>query len=146
MKKRRCSYLTPCLVLLAMLCGCGGGGEEIESAQTIEVGGTLTIDGKPYGPALLSFTHASNEDAPEISAQVKEDGTFELLSYKAEGSAPQGTYDVVIDEDPEAMSAEGVPVVKPLSVEISAAGEETLKLQIEATSTGGAMRTGGALP
>jgi hypothetical protein len=112
----------------------------------MEVEGTLTIDGKPYGPAVLGFTLSSDENAAAISAQVKEDGTFDLLSYKADEKPPEGSYDVTVDEDPEGMSADGVPVVDGLTVQIKAVDGEVLKLKIEATSTGDPMRTGGALP
>jgi hypothetical protein len=136
-----------CAVLLAMVWGCGSKVKKGQS-KSISVNGTLLVNGKPFGPAVLSFVPQS-EGVPGVEARVNKDGTFDLLNYKAGDVEPGGKYKVILSEsaDPEEMAASAIPDAMPVSVEIQLPADgETLKLEIKMTAKGGKTRSGGPDP
>ena len=147
---QRALTLAMCLALFGVAWGCGEkeGGEKIGK---IAGDGTLSVGGDKFGPALLSFVHTTDTEAPTLEAKVKDDGTFDVLTFPGQEFV-DGKYKVVLDEDPAAepeggMSTQtGVPVVKEFNVDIKSPAEgETLKLEIKLISTG-KTRTGGPMP
>jgi hypothetical protein len=79
----RTSACIACVTLLAALIGCGGSG----LPRTVQLGGTVTLDGKPLSNALIFFAAADRDGAAPVVAQVT-DGRF------AAPIVPQGRYRV----------------------------------------------------
>jgi len=125
--------------------GCGGGaGDAPPPPVIVTVDGTLTIDSKPFGPAVLIFQHESDPDAPALEAKVNGDGKFETIIYPGGGKSPSGQYKVQVTEDPEEMDMQGVPEVGPATVDIALPAEGAeFSLTVDVTKTGDGMMTGG---
>lgn len=111
---------------------------------TVPVAGKLTVDDKPFGPALIQLTpEPANEKMPVVNGYVKQDGSFQLQTYKEGDGAPAGKYKVVLTMDP--MSPGNVPAVKSLIVEVAKpSGSQVANLDIKFESSGGEM--GSPLP
>lgn len=66
-------------VLLAAAVGCGGGGPKY-----VKVSGVVTLDGKPYNKAVVSFQPIGDKDNPNpgrgSSAYTDENGRFVLVT------------------------------------------------------------------
>jgi hypothetical protein len=71
--------------LLAAVSGCTGGG-----AEFAPVSGVVTLDGTPYGKAVVNFQPIGNEDNPNpgrgSSANTDENGRFVLFSDDNNGA------------------------------------------------------------
>jgi hypothetical protein len=72
-----------CAGLLAALLGCGGSG----LPKTVQLGGTVTLDGKPLSNVLIFFNAADKDGVAPVVAQVI-DGRFSTPVV------PQGKYRV----------------------------------------------------
>jgi hypothetical protein len=72
-----------CAGLIAALIGCGGSG----LPKTVQLGGTVTLDGKPLTNVLIFFASADKDGEPPVVAQVT-DGRY------AAPVVPQGKYRV----------------------------------------------------
>lgn len=84
------------LGLLGMfLTGCG------TSAERGRIAGKVTFQGQPLSEGLVSF--ACSENGIQMSATIKPDGRYEIITTEGAG-LPQGTYRVVV----------GPPLVAPL--------------------------------
>lgn len=137
---RRSLVTAVCAVLSVMVFGCGGGGSKME---TVPVEGTVSVDGKLLeGPAVLQLTREPEEEGePTVTGVVSETGSFKLFTYGTRedpDGAPAGKYTVSLATDDEGMSMKTVPTVKPLTIEISGSGDETVKLEIKLTAVKGA--------
>src|SRR5207248_650631 len=89
-----------CAGLLAALVGCGPG-----LPPTVQLGGTVTLDGKPLSNALIGFHPADKDGAPAVFAPVSNG------RYLAE-VVPQGKYRVSFRSTtaPEGYGQPGGPV------------------------------------
>jgi hypothetical protein len=89
---------TRCLFGLAwglFVAGCGGE----QHPPVFPVRGVLVFDGKPAPQAVVVFTPlGAKPDEPTISPRgvVREDGSFEMSTYKAGDGAPVGRYKVSV--------------------------------------------------
>jgi hypothetical protein len=82
-------------VVLAAAFGCGDGGP-----KTAEVSGVVTINGKPYGKAVVSFQPVGTKDNPNpgrgSSAYTDENGRFTLRTEDGKSGAVVGKHRVRI--------------------------------------------------
>ncbi len=124
------------VVAAAVLLGCGRG--EVRLA-TVPVKGTLYLDDKVFGPAVLQLTpEPPNEAMPVVNAFVKKDGTFEMKTYADGDGAPVGKYNIILSRD--AIEMGPVPATKPLTVEVmEMPGKGVQTLDIKLVSSGGDM-------
>ena len=124
------------LAIAAGIIGCGGGEDRIE---TVPAKGTLSIDGKPFGPAKLVFTPTGEPaNRPTIGAQVADDGSFAATTYGDEDGAPPGKYQVSISTtdymtDPALMGKTPPVTTAPAEVEVPSGGTSDLKVDLKAT-------------
>ena len=81
-----------CLVALAAGCG--------QPPPTFKVRGTATFQGKPVANGSVVF-HQTETQAPPIKADVRPDGTFDLV-------APAGDYKVTVAATTPGQGVEGV--------------------------------------
>jgi hypothetical protein len=87
--------------------GCGGAG------KPVKVSGILTLDGKPFPGATITFTPAEGSGKP-AGGRSEVDGSFQLTTYKPDDGALPGDYKVSVtyqegdktlgDQDPGKMS------------------------------------------
>jgi hypothetical protein len=88
------------LILSSLLSGCGS-----PSPDFVEARGKVLVDGKPAPGALVTFVPRGGE-GPRPSGLVKEDGSYELLTYdpdkreSAKGAA-EGEYGVIVTWVPQ---------------------------------------------
>lgn len=86
------------LCMLALV-GCGSGEQAVYPAS-----GTLTLDGKPFGPAIVVFqSTAPVEKGAEQKApggQADASGNVTLTTYKPGDGAPAGEYRVYLPANP----------------------------------------------
>src|SRR5688572_19674667 len=104
------------VVLVATAIGCSGG-------KFAPVSGVVTLDGKPYGKAAVSFQPIGDKDDPYpgrgSSAYTDENGRFELISDENKGAIVgkhlvriTTRYDQIVGE-PGVGSPDGAPVSRP---------------------------------
>lgn len=102
-------------VLVAGMLGCGSG------PKYVPVSGIITLDGKPYGEAVVSFQPVMTEGNPNpgrgSSAETDANGRFVLKTDEAKVGAVAGKHkvrimtrgnDVITNFDPEKGSPDGV--------------------------------------
>jgi hypothetical protein len=80
------------LSLLAV--GCGG--ENPNLPALVPVSGTVTLDGKPLGGAMLSFAPVGDTRGNGAEGYTEPDGTFKLSSPPRGEGAAVGQYQVII--------------------------------------------------
>lgn len=153
-KPRVSSYSNSCrLVLLGLigtfLAGCSGGSDN-GRLPTVSIRGTVKIDGKPSGRAMLQLSPVSSTGAavpaptslngkapppgpPGASGTIQDDGTFTLQTYAPGDGVPKGTYSVAIG--PDFGKFRPVPAVSPLVIEIKEANSN-LVLDFQSTGKG----------
>lgn len=89
---------TAAVALLVCLCGCGA--EEEVRPDLYPVEGSLIINGKPAGGAMLVLHPANGKNFDERGsrprATVNEDGTFHVTTYQNGDGAPVGDYRVAL--------------------------------------------------
>ncbi|MCC7423884.1 MAG: hypothetical protein IT428_26770 [Planctomycetaceae bacterium] len=97
---------------------------------------TLTLDGKPYGPARLSLSGPTAEAGlPPTTGIAESDGSLKLWSYKEGGGVVPGTYAVMLVPDP--MKVGEAVQTKPSSVEIpQSGGKVEIKLETKPGTKG----------
>lgn len=119
------------LVLVAA--GCGGDG--VKRLATVPAKGTITIDGKPYGPGTISFLPQSGdpEKRKAAVAQADANGNFTVKSYGDQDGAVPGEYLITLTGE---LGKAPPPATESAKIKIGDKGEE--KLQIALKSTGGA--------
>ena len=117
--------------------GCGAAGEP--QVPIFPVKGTLYIDDKAFGPALLQLSpEPPDPKIPVVNGYVKQDGKFELQTYKPGDGAPAGTFNVVLSADP--MAPGNFPTVRPATVSITKpSGSGPVQLDIKLQSSGEGM-------
>jgi hypothetical protein len=111
-----------CLLIVAacfaLIAGCDKG------PKFVPVSGVISLDGKPYGQAAISFQPIGTPDNPNpgrgSSAYTDDNGKFVLISDEHDG-AVVGKHLVRIttrgrklEGDPEVGSADGAPVMRPV--------------------------------
>lgn len=92
----------PILVLftISAFAGCGGGGDEHETAK---ITGTVTYDGKTVTGGLIYFEPKSSGDAAPGkmgTARIREDGTFAVSTYGTDDGAVIGTHKLSYEPPP----------------------------------------------
>lgn len=140
--------LVTALTTFTVMIGCGSGDDPgpLPEQISIPTQGKLTVDGKSFGPALLSFVNITNGEAAGLEAKVSQDGTFDTLTYSSD-TAPQGSYRALLSMDPAEMTMTEVPAVKPVTVDVSVPADgQPLTLEVNMTSTGEAMSGGSPNP
>ncbi len=121
-------------VALAVFVGCSGGGEA--KVATVPVKGKLYVDDKPFGPALIQLTpEPADPKIPVVNGYVKQDGSFQLKTYKEGDGAPIGKFKVILTMDP--LNVGSLPAVQPTVVEVAKpSGSNEVQLDIKLASTG----------
>jgi len=130
------------------LAGCGGGSSEGPRLPTIPVKGKLTIDGKPAGNLMLTFSPVAADQSEDkavnktVSALVKQDGTFVLQTYKENDGAPVGSYKVTVtgnvplSPDMTSMPTQP-PICKPYTVDIQKPADgKPLEIEVKLEASG----------
>jgi len=134
-----------CLLVACVISGCGGGSEP--RVETFPVSGSLSVDGKPFGPALLSLDSLDGS-LPSASAKVSTDGKFALSTYEPDDGAAAGEFKVSLLMDPMAEPFRDIPPLKPASATISKPSEGqgfVLDLTLETSGkVSGSVPSGGA--
>jgi hypothetical protein len=76
-------------LLVAALAGCGGKG-------ITPVRGVVTLEGQPVAGATVLFMPEDENEGHPATGFTSSDGTFQLMTYKANDGALPGTYHVLI--------------------------------------------------
>jgi hypothetical protein len=108
-----------CLLFACVISGCGGSDPRVE---TFPASGSLSVDGKPFGPAQLSLI-PMDASIPSASASVSVDGKFVLSTYEPDDGAAVGEFKVSLLMDPMAEPFRDVPPLKPTTTTISKPSE-----------------------
>jgi hypothetical protein len=87
------------LALLPVALFCCSCGPSNARKPVYPVHGTVFLDGKPLGRALLVFHPIDGEEqnSPHPVATAMEDGSFEATTYDADDGAPAGEYAVTVE-------------------------------------------------
>lgn len=78
-----------CVLLLTVICGCGG----TMQLDTAPVTGTVTIDGQPINSGVVMFVPKSGRSS---RGEIQPDGTFRLATYGKGDGAILGENRVVV--------------------------------------------------
>lgn len=144
MRIQRLSRLQNLFVLTALaaaitLPGCSGQ----KRIKVYPAQGTVTIDGKPVGPAKIVLQPVSLESKiPPASGPIGADGTFKLQTYVEGDGVAEGKFNVVIVSDPMKMTP--VPAARPLEVEIKPTSGSIPPLKLDLVAIKGAKPSIGA--
>jgi hypothetical protein len=132
----RIAFLLGCVTMLTGLSGCGGG----SPFDTVPVTGKVEVvgGGSLQGYAMKTIRLAPNStdaDARAASGQVKEDGTFELGTMKANDGAIPGKYAVLAtilkNYPPTPADTKKTWVCEPAEIEIKEGMEPiTIKVSV----------------
>ena len=83
------------LLLLAIAPGCGSSG----NVKTYPVKGKVTYAGKPMvGGGSIALMPMSNQEGKTAGGEIKEDGTYELMTYVPGDGSMAGEFRVVINQ------------------------------------------------
>lgn len=82
-----------------LLAGCGGDTGLKDALPTFRAKGTLSLDGKPFGPAQIRLQPDDNAK-PVPGGFADASGNFVLKTYNEGDGAPAGAYKVYILRDP----------------------------------------------
>jgi hypothetical protein len=81
---------------VAAVSGCGG------SPAVYPVKGTITFEGKPMkGGGSISFMPLGNQEGKTAGAEIKQDGTYELMTNQPGDGSMAGDFRVVIVQSTE---------------------------------------------
>lgn len=92
----QCQLVRPFFVccLFFLVIGCGG--DEFEKLPLYPASGSVTLDGKPFGPVSIRFEPEA-EGGRGFVADVDESGTFNTVTtYTVGDGAPVGAYKVTL--------------------------------------------------
>jgi len=79
----------------ALLVGCGPAGQ----VKTYSVKGKVTFGGKPMvGGGSIALIPLSNQEGKTAGGEIKEDGTYELMTYTPGDGSMAGDFRVVITQ------------------------------------------------
>ena len=137
-------------VVAMCLAGCGEGGVP-GATKTYPVKATITLDGKEFGPARLTFLNPDDAKAPTPAGTADEDGNITVTTYKEGDGMPAGTYKVKINPDPM-LPAPSHPQVydthesSTLSVTVTATGPNEFTLKMDSSAGPAASGTTGGVP
>ena len=93
------------LAAVAGLVGCGS------PTKAVKVQGTVTLDGKPFPGATVTFTPVEATVKP-ASGRSEADGGFQLTTFKPDDGALPGDYKVVVTYVEENKNAENADPMK----------------------------------
>jgi hypothetical protein len=88
----------PALLALAVALASTGCGDDPNRQKTYKVRGHVVYKGQPASGALAIF-HPKTDDSMKAvrpTATVREDGSFDLTTYKDGDGAPEGEYHVLV--------------------------------------------------
>ncbi len=118
------------LVAFALCLGCGGESR----VPTVKVAGTLTVDGKPFGPANLTLQpNPADPSKPAAKGTVDASGSVTFRTYVDGDGIPVGTYDVSLLAD--VMTLTPVPPVAACKVEVKAGDKVAIELKATGKAT-----------
>lgn len=121
--------LSVALVSVALCLGCGEA-----RVPTEKVTGTLTVDGKPFGPASLTLQPSSADSKnPAAKGNVDPSGNVAFRTYVDGDGIPIGSYDVTLL--PDVMTLSPVPPVDKCVVEVKAGDKVTINLKATGKAT-----------
>ena len=132
------------------MAGCGEGALK-GAISTYPAKGTVTMDGKAFGPAKLSLTPTPDDNKkPTAVVIVNESGNIvDVTTYKKNDGAPAGSYKVTISQDPMS-PAPAHPTIydaketTTLSCVVKESGPNEFKFELD--SKAGPMGSGGGIP
>jgi hypothetical protein len=82
-------------LLLTVLLGCGPSGQ----VKTYPVKGKVTYAGKPMvGGGSIALIPLANQEGKTAGGEIKEDGTYELMTYAPGDGSMAGEFRVVINQ------------------------------------------------
>ncbi|MEZ6122282.1 MAG: hypothetical protein R3C49_03775 [Planctomycetaceae bacterium] len=116
-----------CSLLAMFILGCSG--SSVDRLETVPASGTVTLDGKSFGPATLDFLPTSGDKVHNASGAVKEDGTFVATTYESGDGIVPGTYTVKVSVPIE--SASPAPNVKNFEFTVDAGGSNSISIALE---------------
>lgn len=91
-----------CLVLICALVGCSGGPAGPTPPPTVPVKGKVTMDGKPFGNAIVTFVPTGSTKGIGSSGETDAQGNYTLRTYSggkdATPGAPVGNYKVIVSK------------------------------------------------
>ncbi|MCI0701817.1 MAG: hypothetical protein L0241_12105 [Planctomycetia bacterium] len=116
---RNIARLSVALIAFCALVGCGG-------STVYPVKGTITFEGKPMkGGGSISFVPTGKQVGKTAGGEIKEDGTYELMTNKPGDGSMTGEFRVVItqvtEQEPENTGddGKGVPSKSPPSLPLA---------------------------
>lgn len=122
---------------LVTITGCGGGPSKPPELPTVKATAKLTVDGKPFGPGVLSLSpETSDKNIPNSTGTVKDDGSVTLWTYKDKEGVVPGKYSVQLQPDP--MKIGTAPHTKPVSIEIKEGASIDISLETDKKAKSGA--------
>ena len=130
------------VLMLGMVIGCGKSGR----IPVYPASGAVTIDGKPVGAVKIVMQPPADGKIPPAAANVAENGSFSLSTYKNNDGIAEGSFQVIVTSDP--MKMVPIPATKELKIDIKRdSSGKIAPLKIDLVSAKGAKPTiGAALP
>jgi len=121
------------ILAFSLLClGCGS--DKPAKLPTVPVSGVLLIDGKPFGPGILSLSPPSSDGSiPNATGNVQPDGKFTLNSYGEGSGVVEGAYSAYFAQDIMLMNK--VPTTRPVEITIK---KDAPEIKVELKSIKGA--------
>ena len=147
------SRQTQCFVAGALalaifgIAGCGSAAPS-GAVKTFPAEGTLTLDGKPFGPARLTF-NPDQANKPHPTGVVDSAGNIVVTSFVMGDGLPAGEYKVFISSDPMVQTPEHPQIYNDpdgtlLTVSVKESGSNDFELDM--LSSAGPMTSGPAAP
>lgn len=128
-----------CFVSMAIVfAGCGGGGADIEKVPLYPAGGTVKLDGEPFGPVSLRLV-PEESGARSFVAQVDDQGNINTVTtYEIGDGAPAGTYKVTVFSSggtgkkfPTIYESENSTPLKVVIADIQGEGANAMDIQLD---------------
>jgi hypothetical protein len=125
-------------VAVGIIAGCSGDGG-VDKLDVFKVTGTLTLDGKPFGPTVITLLPMSTDKkhpGRSVKGAVDDGGNISLTSYAVGDGAPAGEYRVVV-ADTFAPPPKPFPALyrdsqkTSLTVKVEANDENVLKIDMD---------------
>jgi hypothetical protein len=96
-KTQTCGRLLPWFGALALALGCEGG-----DSALVPVSGRVLLEGRPPGPAVITFTPTGETAGSGAVGGLDGDGRFTLTDVRGEPGAHPGQYKLSLYPTPEA--------------------------------------------